>query len=480
MNRKKYNASGEMANSAAPVVCVDRLSIQSKDQSILAGLSLCVYPAERVSIVGYSGTGKSTLALALLGYVAPGLSIKGGSVKICGLDVIEDGHIRSKGQLRAIRRRIGRMDQDPAASLTPTHKIRRLIRQLSPVREIDTEQIQRALELFSLPTDDDFLDRYPAELSGGQRRRVALARILLRQPELLILDEPTAGLDVVTRDAVVSQVKTLQEQLKCALLLITHDPCVAYQLCNRQLVLDRGELVEQDRLKPIAREDQNITIRPRIVTDSPVLSVKGLVASPPALLEAPVQSLSFEIHSGEALALIGQSGSGKSTIARTLIGLWPRRGGKVYLQGVSLPEKLESWPTPFRGRLGWVPQDPVTSFNPILELGLSIQRAYDRRKNDNFSIDEAIHLVGLDDLDWKRRKPKEVSGGQLQRIAIARALVGGAQVLILDEVTTSLDPTTRSKLCKLLVEIKKKIPLIVITHDPEVVNMVCDRCVSLD
>lgn len=513
------------------MIKIRNLSISTDKYDVLTDLSLDIAEGERISIIGDSGSGKSTMGLAVLGYIAPSLRLGGGTITVDGLSVIKDGRIAPKRALRDIRTAIGRLDQDPAASLTPTHKIKRLLTELVPDNEpafaaksAEKQEAKQgakqgaklgashlhadlnlsrldALKTFALPATDDFLNRYPSEISGGQRRRVALARILLRRPRLLILDEPTSGLDSKTRDIVVEQVSLLQRKLGCSLLLITHDYEVASALCTRHMKLEGGKLTALD-LMSVGVSNNKADLKDSCAcqdkqAERPVLKIEALTASAPALKDAPIKDLSFEIHSGEALALTGGSGSGKSTVAKTLLGLWEKREGEMYLEGKTLPSSLEKRSASLKSALGWVPQDPITSFNPVLELGVSMKRARQRamslsreepanahkseplRAQGSYSLEDAIEMVGLSHIDWQKRLPKEMSGGQIQRLAIARAIVGGARVLILDEVTTSLDPTMRDEICKILSEIKKSIPMLVITHDEKVVSQLCDRRIDL-
>lgn len=455
------------------VVQVSKLRVEAADRPIFSGCDLAVAAGQRVSVVGHSGVGKSTLGLALLGYLSPGLRLTHGSIKVLGVPLVQDGTLAARKTCSAVRRRVARLDQDPAGALTPTRRIGQALTELA---DADTAEVRRrrdeALEVFGLPRDPAFLRRFPGELSGGQRRRIALARALIRRPELLLLDEPTAGLDEDARDAALALVQRLTQQLGSTVLVITHDPQVAEVLADQRLELtDQGmrtapkTVPRSSRLAPAA-----------LLTGEPVLDVVALTAGAPGLVPPPVTGLNLAVYPGEAVALTGPSGSGKSTIVRTLTGLWPRQGGHVRLHGQPLPTELAHWPRQLRGAIGWVPQDPTGSVNPALRLGTSLRRAAARALSHGrggLSVEEAASRVGLPD-GWQRRYPAQLSGGQLQRFALARALVAGPEVLLLDEVTSSLDPATRDDLLDVLASLTKHTAMLLVTHDPAVAA-ICER-----
>ncbi len=453
------------------MIDVENIFIRNQEKEILKGISLKVGAKETVGIVGKSGAGKSTLLYALMGEVAKGLSVSG-NIKIDESMVIKDGKISNRKTLREVRKKIGHLNQDPAASLTPTMSIKNTLKELSVFKGKDFDmEAAHTLECFDLPYDKAFLKRTPSELSGGQKRRVALARTLLRRPKLLLLDEPTAGLDEETKEKVLLLLSTLIEELKTSVLLITHDFATLKRLVKKFYLLEDGELknYQETEIKSVSPKIEVKESRGKVI-----LQVKKLSSKAPGASRATFKDLSFELGEGEMLAITANSGGGKTTLIRTLLGLWERLDGEVWFKGKKLPPSFRDWEEKLRGGIGWVPQDPKTSFNSAV----SLYKALERAKKSDCSISDALSLVGFDEAFIKGRYPYEFSGGELQRLAIARAILGGAELLLLDEVTSALDEKTRDEILALMLRLKKKCPIIISTHDDVVVSS-CDRQVSL-
>lgn len=452
---------------------IKELTISNREKKILDGLSLTIKSGDRISILGPSGEGKSTLSFAILGGVSEGLSLESGTIAVDGDFVIKAGSLSKAKTTQAIRKKIGHLDQDPAASLTPTLKVKSLLKELAANKATFREECRTILTKFHLPTDEAFLHKHPGELSGGQKRRVALARILLRKPKILILDEPTSGLDERTRNHVLELLNILIRESNATVLTITHDPYVARALSYKHYRLSNGKL---NPAKPEAgREKASKNHSFNANKGEIVLEVKDLEAKAPSLDHPTVENFSFHLHKGEVLGLTGPSGSGKTTIVRTILGLWAATKGGVYVKSQKLAKDYESRSEESVRALAWVPQDPATSFNPAIRIGKALERSNKAGRN----IDAVLGKVGLSLREIRERLPDQLSGGQLQRLAIARALLGGAEILLLDEVTSSLDKETKEGICELLTSLKGQTSMLLVTHDDEVIEKACDRYVVL-
>lgn len=452
---------------------IREISIFNKQKQILDELNLTVEKGERISILGKSGEGKSTLAFALLGEISEGLFLESATIKINDDLVIKNGLVSKSKDLQTIRSKIGHLDQDPAASLTPTMKIKCILKELAVNKKNFDKECKEILKKFNLPVDEKFLNKYPKELSGGQKRRVALARILLRKPKLLILDEPTSGLDENTREQVLELLNLLISELQATVITITHDKYVADSLSAKHYKLTKGKL-EVLELEP-NKEELSVNNKSNPNKNNIILEVKNLTAKAPLLNNPPIKDFSFCLYEGEILGLTGQSGSGKTTVIKSILGLWPAISGEIFLKGKRIEAFYKDRSKLERQMLAYVPQDPKTSFNPAVKIG----RALKRVKKSKSDLDNILKKVGLSLAEIAGKFPDQFSGGQLQRLAIARALIGGSEIILLDEVTSSLDEKTKYEICDLIMNLKGQTPMILVCHDHEVINRLCDRYVDL-
>ncbi|GGQ66544.1 ABC transporter ATP-binding protein [Kitasatospora griseola] len=491
----------------AELTVVDRTG-----RAVVEDLTLTVERGESLGIVGESGSGKTTLALALLGALRPGLAVRSGSVRVDGHDMLA-----LKGsRLRAVRRRtLTYLAQDPASALTPTLRVGGQIAELAPDRS--AEGVRRRLEAMGLPGDAEFRRRFPHQLSGGQQQRLALARALAGEPAVAVLDEPTTGLDVLTRRLVLDEIDRPARERGLTLVFITHDLPAAARLCDRLVVLRAGRLVEQGpTLRTLSRPaDPYTRALVRAVPDIAEAGRRTPAPEPPpgpdapadpggdrALLEvrglraghgrgtgreAPTMSgVSFRVGRGECVALLGASGIGKTTLVRCVSGHHRPDGGEILLHGEPMPPDLRRRTPAQRRSVQLVPQDAVGSLNPRRRVGEAIARSARvlRGLDRAAAAAETVRLLGLVGLpaEWAGRLPGEMSGGQRQRVAIARALAAAPEVLLCDEVTASLDVGIQVEILELLESLRRQLGLgvVLITHDLGVVARSADRVLVLD
>jgi peptide/nickel transport system ATP-binding protein len=475
-----------------------RLPRGADREHAIEDVSLSVAAGEILCVVGESGSGKSVTASAVMGLLAPGLSIAGGRMALSG----EELRDKTPEAWRAIRgRRIAMVFQEPMTALNPLMTVGAQIGEMWRVHlGLDTQEAQRravaALREVNLPDPEGALRAYPHELSGGQRQRVMIAMALALEPEVLICDEPTTALDVTTQAQVLALIKDLQKRHGTAVLFITHDFGVVAEIADRVAVMRLGRVVEQGTAREVLTAPQHEYTRallravpglhapePRVLSEEAVLEVRGLTKTYASRgifrRRKPVRALddvSVSLKRGSTLAVVGESGSGKSTLARCVVGLLGADGGQVVIGGAPLPKRRQA-----AARLvQMVFQDPYASLNPRRKAGAQVaQGPIAAGTPARQAMDEARDLfcmVGLDP-DAVGRYPHEFSGGQRQRIGIARALAMKPQVLVADEPVSALDVSVQAQVLALLRELQERLGLSIlfITHDLRVAAQLCDE-----
>lgn len=496
------------------------------DVHAVKGIEVSLNAGECLGIVGESGSGKSQSFLAAMGLLARNGTAHG-EVLFQNQNLLT----LSVDQLNDIRGdRISMIFQDPLTSLTPHLRIGAQMQEVLRVHQGLSQQKARAqslewLDRVRIPDAGKRLDQYPHELSGGMRQRIMIAMAMLCEPLVLIADEPTTALDVTIQADILDLMSALQESHQTAIVLITHDMGVVARMCDRVQVMKGGEIVETGTCEQVfyqpAHEYTQMLLAavPRIpliesvekagslssaapdssgkpVTRPPeheigdvVLEVDRLhvgfkVSSgwfaKPRTLKA-VDGISFKLHAGETLGVVGESGSGKSTLARAILQLIPSEGRVGWL-GTSLGSLQREELQGQRRNLQIVFQDPLASLNPSLSIGESIMEpllvheptlGYAERGK---CVADMLSRVGLDPV-LINRYPHELSGGQNQRVGIARAMILKPRLLICDEAVSALDVSIQAQIIKLIQDLQRefKLSLIFISHDLSVVYELAHR-----
>jgi peptide/nickel transport system ATP-binding protein len=487
------------------VLQIADLSVRLREtgKAVVKSVNLSVGKGEIVCVVGESGSGKSVTAFTTMGLLPDALEAAVGTVHLNGEDILSSSPDRIR-QLRG--RRMAMIFQEPMTALNPVLTIGRQIGEVLEWHEphLTKRQIAKrvldALREMSLPSPETLVDAFPHQMSGGQRQRVMIAIALVLQPDLLIADEPTTALDVTTQKQILVLIKSLVATRNIGVLFITHDFGVVSEMADRVVVMQSGEVVESGPTSEVLSRPQHpytrklidavprddATIRPPIKSDV-ILEVIGLSMTYAATglfskrrSTHALVDVSMELRRGEILGVVGESGSGKSTLARSIARLLKPTGGSINLNGVNIAQMGAGALRPHRHLLQVVFQDPFRSLNPRMKVGRALiegavnfgMRPVEAAKR----IAELLSLVGMDE-SVINRFPHEFSGGQRQRLCIARALASAPEILIADEAVSALDVSVQAQVVKLLGDLRDKLGLsiIFITHDLRLTAQLCDR-----
>ncbi len=467
--------------------------------TIVNGVDIHIDRGEVLGLIGESGAGKSTIGIASMGYCRTGCRIIGGSIVFDGIELTT----ASRKALRGIRgRRASYVAQSAAASFNPAH---RLIRQYAeaPVRHgvlarAEAEQNARAIyRRFNLPEPDRIGGRFPHQVSGGQLQRAMVAMAMACSPDLIVFDEPTTALDVTTQIEVLATIKDAIRDLNSAAMYITHDLAVVSQVADRIMVLRHGDLVEEGRTSSLLASPRRSYTRALLSArkgggervDHPergqrLLEVSDVTAS--YIDGIPVlRQVSLDVSRSKTVALVGESGSGKSTLARVITGLLPPEAGRILFDGQDLRSRFFERSKEMLRRLQMIYQMPDVALNPRQKvqeiLGRPLEFYFSMRgaKKQN-RVRELLEQIELPH-HYASRYPSELSGGEKQRIAIARALAARPDLIICDEVTSALDQLVAAEILKLLQRLQNELGVsyLFITHDLATVKVISDEIVVM-
>ena len=468
-------------------------------QEIVRGVNLQLKRGEILGLIGESGAGKSTIGLAAMGFARDGCRITAGEIIFDGIE-LSSAPENEKRKLRGTR--ISYVAQSAAAAFNPAH---RLLDQFAegPVdhgvmsRTKAKEKGRALYRSLDLPDPENIGERWPHQVSGGQLQRMMVAMAMSCGPDLIIFDEPTTALDVTTQIEVLKTIKEIVTDSNVAALYITHDLAVVAQLADQLMVLRYGNLVEVNSTGQILeapKEDYTralLDARTRhekttaqFKDSSTLLSIDSVTAGygkGPDVL----QEVSVSVERGRTVAVVGESGSGKSTLARVITGLLPPRSGEILFQGELLPHALAQRTKQQLRKAQMIYQLPDVALNPRQRVRDIVGRPLSfylglRGKERERRIIELLEQIELSET-YINRLPDELSGGEKQRICIARALAAEPELIICDEVTSALDTIVAKAILDLLQRLQYELQLtyLFISHDIDTVASIADQVVVL-
>lgn len=489
-----------------PLLCVKGLRVTVPEgkqrREILHGIDFSIGEGEILGIVGESGSGKSMTALSLLGLLPQGAELTAEQMDFRG----EAHALQNRSRLHSLRgNEISMVFQEPMTSLNPVLTIEKQVEEGLLLHEPERyrknkkarrERVLEVLEEAGLTNAKKLLPAYPHQLSGGMRQRVMIAIAMLLKPRLMIADEPTTALDASTQEKILKLLIYYRETYHTSILFISHDLRLIQRLCDRVAVMKDGQIVESADALKLFREPEHVytkqllsatagkRLQERTVEGEEILQVRDAALSyfsgntEKSLFGAPkvtevFEQVSFSLRQGEILGLIGESGSGKSSLAKAIAGLLPLTQGEIcFAKGFEHPQMVF--------------QDPYGSLNPakkirwMLEEPLKIRGGYTKAER-RARVLAALREVELPE-ECENRYVRELSGGQRQRVAIAVALIGNPKLVILDEPVSALDVTVQEQILMLLCRLQREhgISCLFISHDREVVRRLCDRVIVLD
>ncbi|PWL18916.1 glutathione ABC transporter ATP-binding protein GsiA [Falsochrobactrum shanghaiense] len=516
-----------IGETSQPVLSVENLTTSFKTgddwRSIIRNISFHVEAGETVAIVGESGSGKSVTALSTMRLLPRDKSKSEGRILLDGRDLLQI----SEKEMRSVRGgSIGMIFQEPMTSLNPVFTVGNqlaealVLHQKLSWKQAESEAL-RLMERVRIPAARTRLNEYPHKFSGGMRQRVMIAMALACRPRLLIADEPTTALDVTIQAEILHLIRELQREENMAVLFITHDMGVVAEVADRTVVMFRGDMIETGQTEEIFAapraiytksllasiprlgtmgdakapkhfphvdpETGNATdgaeTKPVLAEREPILKASNIVVRfdlPHGRIHA-VEDVSFDLRPGETLALVGESGCGKSTTGRAIMRLQQPTSGNIIIDGEDITSLGASALRAMRRNTQMIFQDPFASLNPRIKIGAAIAEPILSHKlmgkaQARDRVAELLEQVGLSAF-MADRFPHEFSGGQRQRISIARALALNPKLIVADEAVSALDVSVKAQVANLLLDLQEQhnLAYLFISHDMAVVERLSHR-----
>jgi peptide/nickel transport system ATP-binding protein len=474
-------------------------------------VSFALAKGQTIALVGESGSGKSVTARAVMRLLSKRARVHDETkILFKGRDM---AHLKDN-EMRKIRgNRISMIFQEPMSSLNPVYTVGSQIAEVLRIHQKMTkaQALAKALDLLrevQIPDPEGRLRQYPHQLSGGQRQRVMIAMALANQPDVLIADEPTTALDVTVQAEILNLIKALKAKTGMAVILITHDLTVVRQFADHVYVMQHGEVREEGPTEQIFSAPQHPYTK-RLLASDPKGVANPLEGSPETVLKGDkvrvvytlrhggafrgtyhdlvaVDDLSLDLKRGETLGLVGESGSGKTTFGQAMLRLISMNSGQVTFCGDRIETLDRRALRPYRARMQIVFQDPFSSLNPrmsirqIIEEGLIVNAIGSSNGDRLERVKQALRDAGMPDTILSRF-PHEFSGGQRQRLAIARAIALEPEFILLDEPTSALDLSVQAQIIDLLRKLQadKGLSYLFISHDLKVVRALCHRVIVM-
>lgn len=452
---------------------VKQLNASYGEEVVLKNLDFSIKQGEVIGIIGESGIGKSTFLECLLGNIHQKVMMNANEMKFLEENWLT---LSSKRRRDYLRQDIGIIFQNGQHSLDPLFTIGQQLEEL--MLQANTQKIIETLKMVQL--EEKVLQLYPHELSGGMLQRVMIAMAFINQPKLIIADEPFSALDVPLQKEMIQLIVHLAKQYRTATIMVTHQRELAYKFCTKVLTLEEGHFVEK---KEVPQEKFSF-VRDHSEQKEVFFQLKN-VSNHYQSGDMILQNLTFDIPKYEVTGIIGHSGAGKTTLARILSGFIPYEG-HILIEGKELRELFAQEKQGYYRRVQYLFQNSLLSFNPnqtvlkSLEEPLRFVRKIKDRPERIQMIEELFLKLELE-LDWLNKYPHQLSGGQCQRCAIARAIFAQPECLICDEITSSLDEANQEKVIQGLQKVQEEtnMTIVFISHNQSLIEAICSTVVAL-